>query len=1291
MKNNLLYLIISIFFIPIFKLGAQSHPTFEKLSSDNDVNQSIVYAIGQDKYANLWLATEEGVVRNDSKDSYIYNKYNGLPEGVTDRVSVLFVDSKNRIWIGTQNGLCLFDRKKDEFQLISKKHHVGFNVTNIIEDNYGQIWINANNTLFKCTEKNKEYHLTKILHSITSNICSINSSIVYSKNNYLFSLDINSRKSSVIKKITSNSSSIILIKVLNNEIFIGMSNGEVYKTNVYFDSFFNVLPAFKSINIPIKDIELYHNKYYIATDGAGVIVLNKDFKKIAHFMHNEDIPDSLSSDGVYDLFRDDQGLLWIATYGGGVNYINPLKNNFIILKHQLNNKNSLSNNFCRSFLDVGNNIIWFGTKNGINVWDRNNNSWKHISSIENNTKGAIILSMVLDGDFVWAGSYNKGLLKINKKTLSVENYGKNENKKVYFNNIYKVFKDNANNKWIGGINGFLTKITNKNKIFIYKINQIKDIIQRRNGDIITVGKNGVFKINKAGQIIEIKKLHSKKGYLEYVTINCLIENKYNNLILGTNGAGLILFNPQNNKLKLINSESGLPSDIIQGIVEINPKEYWISTTKGLAKIKIDKNNISIVKYEKSDGISSNEYNFNAYAKLNSGEILFGGVDGVTLFDPKMITKQNYLPKIIFEEFLIFNELVTPKDKILNSHINEKNEINLKYTQNSIGLKFVGVVHGFASKVKYTWKLDGFDKKWSLPNGKTRVNYTNLNYGDYIFRVKASNKDGVWGKERILHIKIERPWWASFLAYLIYLLIFGLCIYGVIYIATLLQVKKSKEEQINTLNNITHEIKTPLSILIASIENDSSLKDRFEIKSTIERLNLLISQMLNFHLVSSKDNVPIEISEIILDDYFNELIINFNPLLSEKNLKIILKNNYEKEVFYYEKESFDKIILNLISNAVKYSKDNSEIKISLYHKKKNQLGIKITDKGIGIPKDQQKYILNNFYRARNVINSRYSGTGLGLMIVKNLVEKNNGKITFESKENIGTTFKIELIDQESKFLSSNIIKDFTISPSFDVNELNKFNNYKILVVEDNEILRRNMVRFLENYFLVYEAKNGKEGLDLALQIFPNLILTDFMMPEMDGVEMCNILKENINLNHIPVFMMTVLNNTLHKQSTIESGITEYFEKPIDINLLLAKINNIFNWQEKLKEKYLLQEEINNADKFKSKKNTDFILKLESIILDKIQDENFSLQDICSLIGMSRTSLYMKLKSLIDLSPQDFIIHTKLKYARKLLTEGDVNIKEVAYASGFSNPKYFSTSFKKFFGITPTSFIESLNKK
>jgi len=1287
-------LIVFIIFFQISNLKAQSKTVFEKLISDNGVTQSIIYAIAQDKYGNIWLATEEGVVRNDSRDSYVYNKASGLNDVISNRVLTIFIDSKKRIWIGTESGIYLYNALKDQFFPVTKSNtNVPLAINTITEDKEGKIWISSINGIWKCSSVNGRFTLNRILSETITSICTFNSSMLYGYKNGLYLLNTLNNRTTKLESFPSKKALMTSIRKIGGNIYIGTSNGELIKTSENLSNFEIVFSNSKFNDFTLKDIAFYNNNYYLAFDGGGIVVLNAKFQMVKHYFHNDDDSESISSDGVYDLFADSQNILWIATYGGEVNYINTKKKNFTILKHESKNPNSLSTSFCRSFLDVGNNIIWFGTKNGINIWNRNTNTWKYIKNIGNSSSGEIILTMAQDGNFVWVGTFYSGLFKINKQTLEVVHYSNNESNERYIplKKVFKVFKDKQNNIWVGGVNGNLSQIKRNGEIKVYPLNPIRDITQLKNGAIITVGKNGVFKIDKNGSISEIKKLKAQKGGLEYVTINSVLETNDGNIILGTNGSGVIIYNPITNSINTINSKSNLPSDVVQGIIETQPNEFWVSTTKGIAKLVIAGTKKTILKYEQIDGLSSTEFNYNAYAKLNSGELIFGGLDGVTLFNPKAITPQKYLPKIVLEEFSVFNEEVKPVSDILESSINETPILNLKYSQNSIGLKFIGVLHGYSSKVKYSWILEGFDQDWTRPSEKTRVNYTNLSYGDYIFRVKATNSDGVWGPEKTITINIARPWWASYFAFFIYILLLAGLIYGVIYIATLWESKRSKEEQINTLNNITHEIKTPLSILIASLENDDAIANKTEIKSTIDRLNSLIKQMLNFHLVTSKNDTPKEITKIKINEYFSDLIKNFKPLLNEKKLKITVNNNFRKELFYFEKEDLDKIVFNLISNAIKYSKDNGEIIIDLSNNKKNQLVFSITDNGIGIPKDQQKYILNNFYRARNAVNSKYSGTGLGLMIAKNLVERNNGKITFKSVENEGTSFKFTLTDQETEYLALNLNQEDKKSLSFDVTELYKFHNNKILIVEDNEILRKNLVDLLENYFLVYEAENGKEGLEMSHQIFPNLIISDYMLPVMDGVEMCNAIKDDINLNHIPVFMMTALHSGVHKQKSIESGITEYFEKPLDINILLAKINNLFSWQEKLKEKYLHQGDIDNAEKFKSQKDSDFIEKLELIILDKIKDENFTLQDICNIIGMSRTSLYMKLKSLIDLSPQDFIILTKLKYSKKLLVESNGNIKEVAYLSGFSNPKYFSTSFKKQFGQTPSEFLNSLEKE
>lgn len=419
-----------------------------------------------------------------------------------------------------------------------------------------------------------------------------------------------------------------------------------------------------------------------------------------------------------------------------------------------------------------------------------------------------------------------------------------------------------------------------------------------------------------------------------------------------------------------------------------------------------------------------------------------------------------------------------------------------------------------------------------------------------------------------------------------------------------------------------------------------------------------------------------------------MINDFKPLLENKKLEVHFENNYKEDYFYFDEDFLNKILFNLISNAIKYSLEDNKILLILDTEENNQLSIKIKDYGIGIPKEAQENILSKFFRAKNAMNSQFSGTGLGLMIVNNIVELSKGKISFESQENCGTTFYVVLPTYENQYSEENVIEN-GMSEVDIPKDMDKFSDKKILLVEDNDVLREHLCKNLENYFLVYEARNGKEGLEMAQNIYPDLIISDYMMPVMDGYQMSEKILENINLNHIPIFMLTALQNTKHKTESTNLGITEYIEKPVSISFLISKIINTFSWQLKLRDHYQLLDDAEIAGKNKNQKEHEFLTNLENIILEKIQDEDFSLNELCSAIGMSRTSLYMKLKNLIDLSPLDFIIHTKLKHSKKLLIQGDLNIKEVAYASGFSNPKYFSTSFKKVYGISPSDFLKGLN--
>ncbi len=1281
-------------------LIAQNKIEFQQLSGENVSTQSITYVIKQDSIGTIWIASEEGVLKHNSKYYKIYNTYNGLPESVSNRTTALFIDSKQRIWIGLEKGVCVYNSELDKFDLIGSKTEINPSLVDaIVEGNNGDIWIGGFNGLWKYNAKKK---LTRLVsnHTVQA-LYNYKDQLVFGTPKGLFVYNPAKDKLHEIS-VNADAKNISTVVMVNDSIFVGTKSGKIYSVDSTLSKATLIIFE-KTITHPIKDMiaDALHN-IYIATDGDGLYYVTNTFTILNHFKENVDDNNAISSNGIYDIDIGNEGILWIATYGGGINYFDSNRLPFQKIQHQINTKNSLAANFTRAIAKDKNGNLWFGTKRGVSIWYRKSNTWKHINHLSKKNKSAqdIVLAIEPDGEDMWIGTYNKGLFKININNLKQVHYNSAFPSKTILKKIYALCKDSKGNIWFGGIEGNLSVIRKDSTINSYPIHDIKSIVESRSGDILAAGRNGVYRIeDDKSQFKLIQDIIPDKNKLAFSKVNAVYETDDGNLILATNGAGLVFYNLQTQRKKKLTVTSGMPSDIVQGIVAQSDTDFWASTTKGLVHIITKPSDTIINVFDKKDGLASTEYNYGSYAKISDSLFAFGGVDGVTLFNPKKIKGQTHKPIVVFDEFKLFNKAVEPGSKTLEKHINTTDAITLKNYENSIEIRFTGILHSSSSKIKYSWKLDGFNNNWSTPSYTNFATFTNLPSGKYVFRVRASNKYGNFGKERTLKLTILSPWRATKQAFVLYFLAALAILYLIIHFTSVIVKKRNADEQIAFFNNITHEIKTPLSVLLSSLDNvtensNSNSESKKRIKTTVKRINSLFEQMLTFHKVTSQDFATQDIAEIELEDHIKNLLHDFKPLADERNLSIKINNHWGDKFFYSDIGVFDKIILNLISNAIKYSFDNGSITVNFSKTRTGELKIEISDNGLGIPKDQQKFILKRYYRARNVINSQRPGTGLGLVMVQKLIEKTGGSINFISEENKGTTFTVLLKNLQETYKKSEAAKDDALQQAIrdteDQSELDEFSDSKILIVEDNDELREALVNTLGVYFQVFEARNGKEGLEIASEVFPDIILTDLIMPEMDGMQMSAKLKDDINLNHIPVFMLTVIQNSVQKLESIESGITEYIEKPVDIKFLLAKMINTLKWQKKLRTKYIHENDTENATIFRNESDQKFLKKLETTILQNLENNSFSVHDLSKSIGMSRTSLYMKLKNLVDLSPQDFIIHAKLKHAKNLLIKGECSIKEVAYSSGFSNPKYFSTSFKKFYGTTPSNFLESLQK-
>ena len=1294
------YFLFGIFCLPILLQG-QSTTRFERINDKDGDFQSIVYSIGQDSFGNIWAGTEEGVIRYNSRNTFHYNKYRGLSSNISNRILTLLVDAQYRIWVGTDDGLSIYNPLKDKFEFIQPATAQGpVIVQKIINGQDGMLWLGTGKGLWKFdpnleTEDRFQQFLPTL--NIKSLLIENDRLLVGSTEGLkIFQVSTGKLQPNLENKVLNNSSITCLYKD-QTSLLVGTSESGLYKMTLDFNQFekiklFSGEKAFR-INDIIPDEK---GNLFIGTDGGGLLYLDKAFQVLNIFKNDVDNAYSISSNGLYDILLGKENILWVATYGGGLNKIELSENSFSNIAHQMNDPNSIGHDFSRAILEDKEGSIWFGTKAGISIWNRKENSWYHIPKIgETNRERDIVMALAEDEKNIWATTYGRGAFKIAKSNYSTIQYN-NENGdiKIGLSKIYVVMVDRQKNCWLGGIDGNVQRIDNNGQVKEFPIKNVKSIIEKKDGTILLAGRNGVHLIRNE-VVTELESLKPGKGKLDYTTLNCIAEDSKGNLIIGTNGAGLVFYNEQYKTIHTLHRGNGMPSDVIQGVLQFDDETLWVSTTQGLTNIMISPTDTIIKIFNKSDGLNSTEFNYGSFSKLKDGTFLFGGVNGVTYFDPAQITSREEVPKVVFEELHLFNKKIEPEEEPLKGNINFVDNLELNHKDHSLTIKFIGILQSNPENVKYSWKMDGVSNVWSEPTTEDQINFTNLASGKYVFRVKAANRDGIWGPQRQLNFTIATPWWATTWAYILYFII-GLAIIAVLfYLGGVIINKQNADEQIAFFNNITHELKTPLAILLSSLDSSAPSENgandnNKKIKSTVSRLNTLFDQLLNFSKVTSGHYQELVVTKIALKSHIEQIINNFTPLLEKRNLSIEIKDEWSKEIFYYDKEVFDKILFNLISNAVKYSTDNGSIKVNLMDGKKGELKLSVEDDGIGIPKDQQKFILKRYYRGRNAINSQLPGTGLGLMIVKNLVERDQGSISFDSIESKGTTFTVTLKNHEKQYHTFAIKEESTAGVA-DIREntkISEFSEAKILVVEDNDELRQIIVDRIGVYFQVFEAENGRRGLEMVGEVFPDLILTDLIMPEMDGLGMCQALKEDINTNHIPVFMMTVLNNPAQKIESIENGISAYMEKPINFDFLLAKMVSTLGFQKNLREKYLHQVEIDASEKYRNKRDAEFINNLEKFVLEQAKEEGLSVHDLCKFVGMSRTALYMKLKNLIDLSPQNFIIHTRLKFARQLLVESDINVKEVAYRAGFSNPKYFSTSFKKLFGESPTSFLKGL---
>ncbi len=671
--------------------------------------------------------------------------------------------------------------------------------------------------------------------------------------------------------------------------------------------------------------------------------------------------------------------------------------------------------------------------------------------------------------------------------------------------------------------------------------------------------------------------------------------------------------------------------------------------------------------------------------------------------------------MIFSDFHIFYQTVYPNDpnSPLTKDIDQIEKLNLKYMQNTFSIRVSSINYDYPSDILYTWQLEGFYDGWTTPSDEGTIRFTNVAPGTYTLRVRSVSKEDNKHvlQERILKITVAHPVWLSFWAICIYVLTITSVTYVIFRLHSMRREKKASDERTRFFINTAHDIRTPLTLIKAPLEeiqqkenlSEESQANMLTAMKNVDTLLRLTTNLINF----SKANVyssSLRISEHELNTYMEGICHAFYSYAEAKQIKLDYKSNFEYQNVWFDKEKMDSITKNLISNAIKYTPAHGEVHIIICHDKDNW-SLEITDTGIGIPAKEQKKLFKLHFRGSNAINAKITGSGIGLMLVWKLVRIHKGKISIESVENKGT--RVKVIFPQKQFRNQQVPTETVqqenvapVSPSAvsphtykDLYRQHVQNTQRILVVEDNDDLREYLFHTLSEAYQVETCTNGKEALKIIPEFKPDLVLSDIMMPEMRGDELCSVIKNNILTSHIPVILLTALNDEKNIVEGLETGADKYLIKPFNIGILKASIANILTNRALLRRKYADMELHNDSISINYSNTLDqqFLEAVKETITENLDNSSFNVESLCASQNMSRSSFYNKLKALTDQAPADYIRLIRLKRAAQLLSEGQYNISEISDMTGFNDVKYFREVFKKYYKISPSGYSKGEMKE
>lgn len=1367
MKEIFKYLVVvTLLFCESVLFGQNQNMLKHFLTVEEGLSHNEVTSIVQDNDGFIWIGTRGGLNRYDGYEFKVFNQLPGDSNSlVNPSIETLFVDSKGNIWIGTKSGgVSKFDPTTGKFKNIINNYQISSNilpsnrVLTFFEDSKGLIWMGTwNNGLILYDEAcNSSKHYLK--GTRISSIVGTSENRIWvgaGMSDNLFEFDAESdsfiRRANIrCRKILYDEHRNVLWIVGGDNIGAGNDKNGLSKLDLRNNKISNYRiedskPNSTGLSHSYYSLHLDENgKVWIGTWGTGLYLFDSQTESFQRYLIYPETGGTLNRDydAVLDIFEDRNNNIWLGTNGGGLCVLSD-KLGFHSVGFNPEPNKGLINTRIMSLMEDKTGNLWIGTIGNGLLWtpDRENYYQVDNTTLTNKSRFFVIKYIFEDkSDIIWVGT-NLGTYIVN----FVDGFPQMvEARREFSNNTFDLtavsFLDADNLFWIGTLDQGLYLLDKENyklvKCFLdtdslsnLKSDRISYLFQDSRDRIWIGTYNGLYVYNKSDSTIHITEdFFEIDGKFTGNIVTCIDEDQKGNLWIGTPNGLNKLTQTGENKFQLVffTEKDGLSSNFIKGIARDLMGNIWVSTNIGISKYSAKDGRL--INFTENDGVRGKNFTEASVYHSKRGEIFFGGTQGITYFSPDEIIEQQLALKPVFTELSVLNQPVeVGKDYnsriILKKAFPETDEITLSYQQNKLEIKFSALDFESRGNNQYKYILENSDEKWNEIGTRRFIIFNNLKPGEYLLKVKSSNRHSIWNEEpAVLKIVIKPPFWQTWYALILYILV-AVGIVTIVRWNAVKQVRltnslemekmqhvqdqKISEFKMQFFTNISHEFRTPLTLILAPLKEIINKKEKYQLNEELEhkinvvqnnslRLMKLINQLLDFRKAET-GNLKLFAGFFNLEDFVSEVCYPFYELAQINNIDFIFKSNLKNKEIWFDREKMEIIINNLVSNAFKFLRESGKIEVSLFEEEEDVL-LSVSDNGPGINSAEIKHIFDRFYRIEK---SEIDGSsGIGLAIAKQFVELHKGTILVTSQPGENTEFVVTLLKGNKHLQPDEMVKietkDFTLVNKENIlsnvlqgkQKSNLQSNTCILVVDDNEDVRNYLMELLGPIYMLETANNGIEGIEKVKHIKTDLIISDVMMPKMDGFEFCKKIRSMESTSAIPFIFLTAKSDEQFRLLGTQAGASDYISKPFDPNLLTEKVKNILERQKLLQKQYSKTIRIEPSDIEITSGEEIFIGKVISIIEKNLTNDNFTSEVLATQLNRSYSSLYRKLKKLTGLSTADFIRSIRIKRAAQLLADKEKTITQIAYEVGFNDVKHFRTVFQKQYICSPSEYRENL---